>query len=173
VTQRVVGIDVGLSGALCLVDTGGVRACVDMPVVLLGGKGHVKRKIAAGDVAVILRALTDGYRDETMVVIEKQQPFGIEGRASLASLMHSYGVLEGVCSGLGLHAQHVIPERWKAFFGLRKIKAQSIEKVQQYYHHTDLGIDQALQRLSPITLRKHDGRAEACLLALYGWNVLR
>src|SRR6266568_1063971 len=59
---QVIGIDPGLSGALALVGSRGLEACVDMPVMDRGsGSGAVKHQVNGAALAQLLKEWTSGH----------------------------------------------------------------------------------------------------------------
>ncbi len=70
-----------------------------------------------------------------------------------------FGVWLGVLSTLGLSYTRVRPAIWKRALGLGKDKEASRLRVQQLFPGADL------------RRKKDHGRAEALLLAVYGWRI--
>ena len=80
-----------------------------------------------------------------------------EGVSSSFSFGRGVGQWEGIISALQLPIEYVTPQVWKKALGLGHDKNASILKAQQL-----------LPAAAPfLTLVKHDGRAEACLIAEY------
>lgn len=140
----IVGIDPGISGAVAFVTAANV-ACHDMPTIEIRGK----RKV---DPAGLREILACGGID--MVVLEHVQGVQGTGSTSAFSFGRSFGVVEGVVSGLGLPLTLVRPQAWTKALGVSRDKGQ----------HRD-----AARRLWPscagqFARVKDDGRADAALL---------
>jgi len=172
-TMTVIGIDPGLSGALAMLKTHGLAAVSDIPVAMKGtGEGKVKQEVNASGLAAILRAWVDGQADDVMVVIERAsgRPTVIngmripQGSASVFSTGDTYGTIRGVVAALGYPVQFVTPVSWKKHYvlpGGREQKELARARAIQLYPAADLA------------RKKDHGRAEAILIARYGWEALR
>lgn len=161
-TQLVIGIDVGLSGALAAINADGLVGVSEMPTMAKGaGTGRVKREVNAAALAGILKGLCDGQRDEVLIVIERVASMPGQGVASMLSLGDSLGCVRGVVAALGLSLAWVTARQWKRHYGL--------------------GADKELARARAIELcprvnlsrKKDHGLAEAILIARFGWQKLR
>jgi crossover junction endodeoxyribonuclease RuvC len=140
---------------------GFISALQDMPTMLIGkGTGKVKRQIDAAGLAVILRDSSMGFRDETIVIVEKVSSMPGQGVSSVFSLGDSFGVIRGVCAALRLPVHFVAPATWKKHFGLGSDKEEARARA------INLFPDASLAR------KKDHGRAEAILIALYGSRKL-
>lgn len=148
-----VGIDVGVTGAIALLDPNGALILLeDMPTTT-GRQG--KRLTSAALLAQVVRDFPPG----TKVIVEDQSSRPGQGVTSVFSLGRSLGVIEGVLSALGFEYDKVSPSSWKQ-------------------HHRLYGADKDFSRtraleldpeLAPYLKRKQDhGRAEAYLIARYG-----
>lgn len=160
-TQIVIGIDPGLGGALaCLSDKNALIS--DMPTVARGaGTGRVKREVDAAGVAAILRGYTAGMRDDAIVVLERVAAMPGQGVASMLSIGDSLGTVRGVVAALGLPLVWVTSQKWKKHYGLGREKELARARAIQLYPTAELN------------LHKHHGRAEALLIARWGWEELR
>jgi len=149
----VLGIDPGLSGAAAWLDTSGALAVVDMPVLQIDRGKKAKREVDAAGLAELVRQ----HRPD-VAIVERVGAMPGQGVTSMFSFGRSAGVIEGVLAGLGVPVTLVAPAAWK-----RALKVQS-------------GKDGARLRASQLIpagcgnwrLVKHDGRAEAALLAFWG-----
>ena len=150
----ILGIDPGMTGALCVIGTAGPRliACIDMPVLDFGTK---TRKV------VDARAVAEwtAQHDIDCAVIEHQQPMGGNLGVSVAFTMgRMAGGVESALSATGLPMHYTTPASWKAKAGLLKAtKKQSLDRARQLF-----GVVPEFKRV------KDSDRAEAALIAFFG-----
>jgi hypothetical protein len=150
------GIDPGLSGALCLYQADGVFAMLDMPTIERKVNGKVKRQLDPYTLGNWLDVHRNGVKFAT---VEEVGSMPSQGVTSSFNFGFSTGVIHGAVAANQIPLRTVRPGIWKKEFGL-------------------LGQDKdasrmAASRLAPHLahhwpLKKHDGRAEAFLLAVYG-----
>lgn len=147
----ILGIDPGVTGAVAFYfpETPGRIAVDDVPVA--GGE------ISAPHLASLIRRYAP-----TMAVIEKVAAMPKQGVVSVFNFGRSYGDVRGVVGALNIPLHFVTPQKWKKHFGLTSDK--------------DLSRMLAIRMFPSVAdhfkLKKHDGRAEAALIALYGAEVL-
>ncbi len=148
----IIGIDPGLSGALFVFDNH-TNAVYDMPVTERRVNGKLKRQIDPAQLAKILP------RDAAFAIVEQVSAMPGQGVTSSFNFGFTAGAIQGVVAALGIPLRTVHPQVWKRKFGLLgqpkdASRAEASRQLPQFAH------------LWP--LKKHDGRAEAALLALYG-----
>ena len=81
-----------------------------------------------------------------------------QGVSSVFSFGRSVGVIEGVLAMRGVPTTLVIPQRWQKACDVRGGKDGSRERAMQLFpDYSEL-----------FKLKKHDGRADAALIAYYG-----
>ncbi len=125
----------------CLVEV------ADMPVV--------DKFVSAPLLQAILSEMVCG--DESFVVIEHVASMPKQGVASTFKFGMSFGVALGVVGGMDLPSTLVRPAKWKRDMGLTSDKERSRRlAIERWPNHAD-----------SFKLKKHDGRAEAALLALW------
>lgn len=145
----ILGIDVGATGALAFYDKDEL-IIYDMPVFQ---RNKTKR--------VDCHALCDIIKmhEAQHVYIEQVNAFGM-GASSAYNFGWNCGVIEGIVSEAKLPFTYVTPMKWKKELSVPKDK--------------DAARMRATQLLPEFKdnwpLKKHDGRAEASLIALYGYN---
>lgn len=145
---KTVGIDPGARGAIALLD-GDSLTIHDMPTVTVGKKG--KHRPDAAALASMLRAL-----NPDAVWVEDVHAMPGNGAVSMFNFGIAFGLAYGIPLALGLPVTLVAPASWKSAMRC--------------------GVDNARSRASQLMPRhaalwplvKHDGRAEAGLIALYG-----
>jgi crossover junction endodeoxyribonuclease RuvC len=147
----IVGIDPGLSGALFFLDPRdpATGESVDLPVHLLTRGGKSKREVyIAGLIGILaLHRLTLAYVDQVGAMPG-------QGISSVFAFGKVLLIILGVLAARSVPLILVAPARWKRALGVVKAK------------------DAARARVSQLPLKKHDGRAEAALIALYGARQL-
>lgn len=138
------GIDPGVQGALALLDKDENRVTVhDMP-----------------DTTDTLLSLVQSFPPVQIGMIEKPFYPKIIGIKNAAKIAEAYGRIKAVLFFCGVPMREVAPKDWKAALNLSDSKAASRELAGTFFP------DDADQW----KLAKHDGRAEAALLA---WYALR
>lgn len=149
----IVGVDPGLSGAVGFLNADGTYAGVeDMPVVIATTG---RKELDAAGLAETLRAY-----GPSCAIVERVSSRPGEGAVGAFSFGATYGGILAVLAALQIPTALVAPAVWKRKAGIPAgaDKACSISTAK---------------RLIPtastiLTLKKHDGRAEALLLARHG-----
>lgn len=158
----IIGIDPGITGAIAAIDHRGSRGLIDMPTMERSGTGSVRNQVSGPGLAEVLKVLTrDRDKNEIMVFIERVNAMPKQGVATMFSIGHSCGMIEGVVCGLGLAHQLVTPQEWKKAMKLAKGSDKNAARSMA-------------QRLYPgaeLHLVKHHNRAEAILIARYGYGA--
>jgi crossover junction endodeoxyribonuclease RuvC len=147
----ILGIDPGISGAVAfyfpMVPS---RIAVD-DVPVAGGE------INGYELARLIR-----MHRPTLAVIERVNAMPGQGVSSSFNFGRSYGDVRGVVSACDVPMHFVSPQKWKKHFGLSADKDESRLRAIRMFPNA----------AESFKLKKHDGRAEAALLALYGAEVL-
>lgn len=146
------GVDPGFEGGIARLCSDGTMAVIDMPTVP-GQKGKTELN---------LHDLFDTFAvrvgEDAIIWLEKVGARPGQGVSSMFRFGQQVGALEMAAAGHGHQLRYVTPSVWKSYFGLSSDKG-----VARGY---------AMKRFPAIAsmfLRaKDDGRAEACLIALYG-----
>lgn len=147
--KTILGIDVGMSGALAFYD-GKELIIHDMPTFERNKTNRVN-----------CHALHEicSKNHATHTYIEQVNAFGM-GASSAYNFGWSCGVIEAVLSCLQIPFTYVTPMKWKKDMQCPKDKDASrmraTQLLPQFSHNW--------------SLKKHDGRAEASLIALWGWG---
>jgi crossover junction endodeoxyribonuclease RuvC len=85
-----------------------------------------------------------------------------QGVSSTFAFGRAYGIVIGILVALGTPMTFVSPAKWKRALGVPSVKDGARARASQL-------LPQASSRWP---LKRHDGRAEAALLALYGLRSL-
>ncbi len=143
-----IGIDPGLSGALSIIFGGGQVEIYDTPVLSDG----TKRKYDIQSILSLLR--THCIDANPHCFIEEVHAMPGQGVTSMFSMGYGLGVWHTVLAACDIPFERITPQSWKKEFSLiGKEKGASMLRAKEI-HPT-----------APITLKKHDGRADALLLA--------
>lgn len=153
----IIGVDPGLTGAIGFLRDGVFTGVEDMPVVLKG-VGSVKNEVSpSGMKTLIKERLQPG--DAVVAVLEKVGAMPGQGVSSVFSLGDSYGAARAVLATGGFEITQVAPATWKKHFKLTADKELSRALATRLFP------------TAPLHLKKHDGRAEALLLARWLWET--
>jgi Holliday junction resolvasome RuvABC endonuclease subunit len=144
----VMGVDPGITGALSFYFPShpmlvGIH---DMPI---DGK-----TVDGYEIAKIIRQ----YNPD-VAFIEAVHSFSGQGVTSSFNFGCSYGVVRGVVAACSVPTILVSPQKWKRALDLSKDKNQSLEMARMMWPESD-----------KFKRRKDDGRAEAALIAIYGYK---
>ena len=161
-----VGIDPGLTGAIGSVDEAGMYVKVQDTCYiwrLRDKRSKVKVRLpdCVGMSFLILRLMEEaGGATELRVTIETQWARPGQSAASTFITGGGFWAWLGVLAPFGIEAMDVSPQAWKLEYGL-------LGKGKDASRGTALGYFPA----APLSLKKHHNRADALLLAHYGWQM--
>jgi crossover junction endodeoxyribonuclease RuvC len=151
--MRILGIDPGIRGGLAIVEIGSsptVVTCADIPVYGTAAKERVD--------AQAIRAFIRTYKP-ARAVIERAQAMPKQGSSSGFKYGRAVGAIEAVIALAEIPVEIVDAAGWKRAF---RLPGKDKEAARQM----------ALQRFPAahefLARKKDHGRAEACLLALFG-----
>jgi hypothetical protein len=153
----ILGIDVGLSGAIATVRNGHDARVEDLPTVACG-KG---RRICGRALILLIRELVPADGAAHAFIEDIHAGMG-PGSLARASIMRSRGIVEAVLDIARIPVTALTTSTWKRHFGLIKAeKRESLEVARRLYP----GAADRLKRA------KDHNRAESMLLAHYGAEV--
>lgn len=150
------GIDPGLSGALALLDGDGIAEFVaDLPVIR-------DKSLAWIDGGALQSMLLEAIHGRPCrAFVERVSSSPQQGVASAFTFGIGFGAILATLQTLRLPLELVTPAQWKLALGLAKDKRASLDKARLLFPTAELH------------LAKHDGRAEALLLAHFALNRRR
>jgi hypothetical protein len=155
-----IGIDIGVTGALAAIDSRGTAQVADIPVVEVAGKRTVKRAISGRGLLGLIRHYVPPGEPFLAVIEDIRGGFGPGGPASLASVMHSRGVVEAVLSiARATDVLIVQPQVWQRAIGMPGGDKTASLRIARERHP---GLAHMLSRA------KDHNRADALHLAGYG-----
>lgn len=171
----IIGIDPGMSGAVGVIDHHGAFVAVrDLPTVDIPGGGTVKRRLHGANLIRLFREVLPA--GETAACwVEDVQAWGPGGASSTSAMMGTKMVILAMldCFAASIDVRMVPPAVWKRHLGLRKpvIEGASPSKISTAYKAMSRARAVALYPTAEIREARHDGRAEALLIAHYGRMV--
>jgi len=145
------GLDPGLTGALAAIDSDGqIVALHDLPILRDG-------KLAFVDAPELVSHMTAARAGRpARILVERVSAMPRQGVASSFQFGVGFGSLLAACRFLAMPLELVTPAVWKRALGLPADKRASLDRARMLFPTAELH------------LAKHDGRAEALLLAEYG-----
>ena len=157
----IIGIDPGISGAICFFKNGEVKEILDMPTMAEGKKN--KRQINGPQIYnEISKRIINIPKKEVVVVIEQVSAMPGQGVTSMFNFGQSFGVLKGICSAMQLSMHFVRPAKWKKYFNLIKTKKDaSRTKVIEIFPYIS----------SQLSRKKDSNKADAILIASFYNNT--
>ena len=159
----IIGIDPGISGAICFFEDGQVREILEMPTMADGKKN--KRQVNGPQIYnEILSRTTKFSKKDIFVVIEQVSAMPGQGVTSMFNFGQSFGVLKGICSAMQLSMHFVRPAKWKKYFGLIKTeKDASRTKVIEIFPYIS----------GQLSRKKDSNKADAILIASFFYNTYK
>ena len=159
----IIGIDPGISGAICFFEDGQVKEIIDMPVMADGKKN--KRQINGPQVYNEISSRINKFsKKDITVVIEQVSAMPGQGVTSMFNFGQSFGVLKGICSAMQLSMFFIRPVKWKKYFGLIKTeKDASRTKVIEIFPYIS----------SELSRKKDSNKADAVLIASFFYNTYK
>jgi crossover junction endodeoxyribonuclease RuvC len=154
---RCCGIDVGNNGAIALIVDGRLERVEDMPIVEIQRGKTVKRQVSAQALVGIIKNM-----QPTHAAVEKVASMPNQGVASMFAFGRSAGVIEGVLAALEVPVSYVQPAVWARTMNKGYGKDASRHRAMELHP----------EKQEWFKLVKHDGRAEAVLIAMWGMKQL-
>ena len=151
----IIGIDPGVSGAICILTDGKITEIYEMPTMIDGKKN--KKQVNGAEVTNIINKELVNEKDIN-VVIEHVSAMPGQGVTSMFNFGQSFGVLKGICAALKLPVHFIRPVKWKKHFNLINTeKDASRTKVIEVFPYIS----------SKISKKKDVNKADAILIARF------
>lgn len=151
--MKILGIDVGLNGAIALIEDGKLLEVHDMPTLSLERNNKTKRMVNAHTLHAIIR---DAKADAAY--LERLNAMPGQGVTSMFSMGQSLGVVLGVLAACEVPTTTIPPRTWQKALDVPQGKDGSRYRAAQLF-------PDAAGMFARV---KDDGRSDAALIALYG-----
>ena len=157
----IIGIDPGISGAMCFFNNGDIIDVIDMPFMAEGKKN--KRQVNGSQIYnEIYNRIKDLKSKRVYVVIEHVTAMPGQGVTSMFNFGQSFGVLKGICAAMRLPVYFVRPVKWKKYFNLLgSEKDASRTKVIEIFPEIS----------GKLSKKKDINRADAILISSFFYNT--
>ena len=157
----IIGIDPGISGAICFFENGEIKDIIEMPNMASGKKN--KRQINGPQIFNEISVRIKGIpKKDVLVVMEQVSAMPGQGVTSMFNFGQSFGVIKGVCSAMQLSMYFVRPTKWKKYYSLIKCeKDASRTKVIEIFPYIS----------SKLSRKKDSNKADAILIASFFYNT--
>jgi len=159
----IIGIDPGISGAICFFNDGKIIDVIEMPSMAEGKKN--KKQVNGNQLFNEIKSHLSAINDEKIcVVVEHVTAMPGQGVTSMFNFGQSFGVIKGICSAMQLPIYFVRPTKWKKYFNLIKTsKDASRSRAIEIFPK----ISDQLKR------KKDSNKADAILIASYYYNTYK
>ena len=159
----IIGIDPGITGAICFLQDGNIIDVIDMPTMASGNNN--KKQINGSQIFNEISLKIKSHKsDNVNVVVEQVSAMPGQGVTSMFNFGQSFGVIKGVCAAMQLPIFFVRPVKWKKHFDLINSQKDSsrVKAIEMF------------PKFSSILSRKKDSnKADAMLIANYHLNTLK
>tara|TARA_B100000579_G_scaffold330213_1_gene280399 strand:- start:239 stop:730 length:492 start_codon:yes stop_codon:yes gene_type:complete len=159
----IIGIDPGISGAICFFKDGKIIDVIEMPSMAEGKKN--KKQVNGNQIFNEIKSRLPQANDEKVsVVVEHVTAMPGQGVTSMFNFGQSFGVIKGICSAMQLPIHFVRPTKWKKYFNLiNTSKDASRSRAIEIFPK----VSDKLKR------KKDSNKADAILIASYYYNTYK
>ena len=112
----IIGIDPGISGAICFFNNGVILDVIEMPTMNEGKKN--KRQVNGAQIYNEISKIMKTHNEDVRVVVEQVSAMPGQGVTSMFNFGQSFGIIKGICSAMQLPLYFVRPAKWKKYFNL-------------------------------------------------------
>lgn len=158
----VVGIDPGQKGGLAfynpeklIVFATPIKEVEFVKRVKGKSKKRTRSEMEVGEAREILK-----HHSVECAYLEKVAAMSKQGVTGMFRFGENFGQWQGLLSGLEIEYTMVRPQVWKKAFALNRDKHSSLNLARELFPNNS----------EDFTLVKHEGLAEAALIAMYGWS---
>tara|TARA_B100001540_G_C15449679_1_gene480543 strand:+ start:104 stop:595 length:492 start_codon:yes stop_codon:yes gene_type:complete len=159
----IIGIDPGISGAICFFENGKIIDVIEMPSMSEGKKNkkQVNGNQLFNEIKSRISEIKDGH---ICAVVEHVTAMPGQGVTSMFNFGQSFGVIKGICSAMQLPIHFVRPTKWKKYFNLiNTSKDASRSRAIEIFPK----VSDKLKR------KKDSNKADAILIASYYYNTYK
>jgi len=159
----IIGIDPGITGAICFFEDGKITNVIEMPNMAEGKKN--KKQVNGAqiyhEISLHIKYLE---KKEIKVVIEQVSAMPGQGVTSMFNFGQSFGILKGICSAMQLPMYFVRPAKWKKYFNLiNSEKDASRTKAIEVFPYFS----------SQLLRKKDSNKADAILIASFYYETYK
>ena len=157
----IIGIDPGISGAICFFKDGKVVDLIEMPIMAEGKKN--KKQVNGSQIYnEILKKVNKLETNDIRVIVEQVSAMPGQGVTSMFNFGQSFGILKGICSAMQLPIFFVRPAKWKKYFNLiNSEKDASRTRAIEIFPHFS----------SQLSKKKDANKADAILIASFYYET--
>ncbi|MDC0216433.1 crossover junction endodeoxyribonuclease [Candidatus Pelagibacter sp.] len=159
----IIGIDPGITGAICFFEDGKILKVLEMPNMPEGKKN--KRQVNGAQISLeIINIIKNLDKKNIKVIIEQVAAMPGQGVTSMFNFGQSFGVLKGICSALQLPMYFVRPAKWKKYFNLiNSQKDASRTKAIEVFPYFS----------SELSKKKDTNKADAILISSFFYETYK
>ena len=159
----IIGIDPGISGAICFFVDGKINDVIEMPSMAEGKKN--KKQVNGNQLFNEISSRLSEIKDEKVcVVVEHVTAMPGQGVTSMFNFGQSFGVIKGICSAMQLPIHFVRPTKWKKYFSLiNSSKDASRSRAIEIFPKAS----------DKLKRKKDSNKADAILIASYYYNTYK
>ena len=159
----IIGVDPGISGAICFFLDGKIIDVIEMPSMADGKKN--KKQVNGNQLCNEIKVrLSEVNKDEVCLVVEQVSAMPGQGVTSMFNFGQSYGVIKGICSAMQIPIHFVRPTKWKKYFNLINTSKDASRSRAIEIFPT---VSDKLKR------KKDSNKADAILIASYYYNTYK
>ena len=159
----IIGIDPGITGAICFFEDGKIIDVVEMPNMAEGKKN--KRQVNGAQIYhEIYKRIKNLEKKDIKVVIEQVAAMPGQGVTSMFNFGQSFGVLKGICAAMQIPMYFVRPAKWKKYFNLiNSEKDASRTKAIEIFPHFS----------TQLSRKKDSNKADAILISSFFYETYK
>jgi crossover junction endodeoxyribonuclease RuvC len=159
----IIGIDPGITGAICFFEDGKIIDVIEMPNMPEGKKN--KRQVNGAQIYnEIFKKIKNLEKENVKVIIEQVSAMPGQGVTSMFNFGQSFGVLKGICSAMQLSVYFIRPIKWKKYFNLiNSEKDASRTKAIEIFPYFS----------SQLSKKKDSNKADAILISSFFYETYK
>ena len=153
----IIGIDPGISGAVCFFNDGKIIDVIEMPSMSEGKKN--KKQVNGNQLYNEIKShIYQINQQEISVVVEHVTAMPGQGVTSMFNFGQSFGVLKGIFSAMQIPMDFISPVKWKKHYNLINTqKDSSRTKAIEFFPYIS----------SQLSRKKDANKADAILIASF------
>ena len=159
----IIGIDPGITGAICFFEDGKIIDVIEMPNMPEGKKN--KRQVNGAQIYhEISKKIKNLEKENVKVIVEQVSAMPGQGVTSMFNFGQSFGVLKGICSAMQLSVYFIRPVKWKKYFNLiNSEKDASRTKAIEIFPYFS----------SQLSKKKDSNKADAILISSFFYETYK